>query len=55
MPLVESVREALPAIQRLVRRAQDDGIPIIYVDDNYGDWSAGPGRACRAGDRGPGP
>lgn len=39
--LVESVREALPAMRRLVQRANDEGTPVIYVNDNYGDWSAG--------------
>jgi nicotinamidase-related amidase len=39
--LVESVREALPAMRRLVQRAQDAGIPIVYVNDNKGDWGAG--------------
>jgi nicotinamidase-related amidase len=39
--LVESVREALPAIQRLVERARRDGVPVVYVNDNHGDWGAG--------------
>jgi len=39
--LVESVREALPAIQRLVERARHDGVPVVYVNDNHGDWGAG--------------
>ncbi|MFP5363970.1 MAG: cysteine hydrolase family protein [Thermoleophilia bacterium] len=39
--LVESVREALPAMRRLVERAHEHGTPVVYVNDNYGDWSAG--------------
>ncbi len=39
--LVESVRRALPAMRRLVGRAQEQGTPVVYVNDNYGDWSAG--------------
>jgi nicotinamidase-related amidase len=39
--LIESVREALPAMQRLIDRAQREDVPIVYVNDNYGDWGAG--------------
>lgn len=39
--LVESVREALPAMRRLVERAHEEGTAVVYVNDNYGDWSAG--------------
>ena len=39
--LVESVREVLPAIQRLVERARRDDLPVVYVNDNHGDWGAG--------------
>ena len=39
--LVENVRAALPAMRGLVERAADEQTPIIYVNDNYGDWSAG--------------
>jgi nicotinamidase-related amidase len=39
--LVESVREALPAMRHLVERAQAEGVPVVYVNDNYGDWGAG--------------
>jgi nicotinamidase-related amidase len=40
-PLVASVREALPAMSRLVARAREEDVPVVYVNDNYGDWSAG--------------
>ncbi len=39
--LVENVRAALPAMRRLVQRAADEETPIVYVNDNYGDWAAG--------------
>jgi nicotinamidase-related amidase len=39
--LVESVREALPAIRRLVERARRDELLVVYVNDNHGDWGAG--------------
>jgi nicotinamidase-related amidase len=38
--LVPSVREALPAMRELLARARAEDVPIIYVNDNYGDWSA---------------
>lgn len=38
--LLGSVRKALPAMQRLVERARHEEVPIVYVNDNYGDWSA---------------
>jgi nicotinamidase-related amidase len=39
--LVENVRAALPAMCRLVQRATREQTPIVYVNDNYGDWGAG--------------
>jgi nicotinamidase-related amidase len=39
--LVESVRAALPAMRGLVERARREQTPVVYVNDNYGDWSAG--------------
>jgi nicotinamidase-related amidase len=39
--LVESARAALPAMQRLIERAEQAGTPIVYVNDNGGDWGAG--------------
>ncbi|MGN6372468.1 MAG: cysteine hydrolase family protein [Solirubrobacteraceae bacterium] len=51
--LVMSVREALPAMQTLIERAQERDIPIVYVNDNYGEWSAGPGELCKRALQGP--
>jgi nicotinamidase-related amidase len=39
--LVDAVRAALPAMRSLVERARREEAPIVYVNDNYGDWSAG--------------
>jgi nicotinamidase-related amidase len=39
-PLVESVRERLPAMQRLVDAARERDVLTVYVNDNYGDWTA---------------
>ena len=38
--LMDSVREALPAMRALVARAREEDVPVVYVNDNYGDWSA---------------
>jgi nicotinamidase-related amidase len=39
--LVESARAALPGMRRLIERAGQEGTPVVYVNDNNGDWSAG--------------
>jgi len=38
--LIESVRHAVPAIQGLVAHAREREVPIVYVNDNHGDWTA---------------
>jgi nicotinamidase-related amidase len=38
--LLPSVREALPAMCELVERARAEDVPVVYVNDNHGDWSA---------------
>ncbi len=40
--LRESVRRALPAIQRLLDAARAGNALVVYVNDNYGRWHAGP-------------
>jgi nicotinamidase-related amidase len=37
--LATSVETTIPAIRALLDRARDDEVPIIYVNDNYGDWN----------------
>ncbi|MFE7547484.1 isochorismatase family cysteine hydrolase [Streptomyces gardneri] len=36
--LVPSVREALPGIATLLRNARAGDPPVIYVNDNFGEW-----------------
>lgn len=39
----ELLRQALPAaqkIQRLKQRAREAGVPVIYVNDNFGQWQS---------------
>jgi len=38
--LTKSVRDALPGIKALIERARSEDVPIVYVNDNYGDFSA---------------
>ncbi len=44
--LIASVREMLPVMQALIGLARDNDVPVVYVNDNYGDWSAGPRELC---------
>ncbi|MFH9264746.1 cysteine hydrolase family protein [Streptomyces sp. NPDC017546] len=36
--LVPSVRTALPHIVRLIARARSEHVPVIYANDNFGEW-----------------
>jgi nicotinamidase-related amidase len=38
--LVESVEGVIEPIAGLVGRASEQGVEIIYVNDNYGDWNS---------------
>jgi nicotinamidase-related amidase len=38
--LVESVEGVVEPIAGLIERASGDGVEVIYVNDNYGDWSS---------------
>ena len=38
--LAESVRAAIPQMAALMERARHDEVPVIYVNDNYGDWNS---------------
>ena len=38
--LAPRVADALPGIEVLRRRAAEAEIPVIYVNDNYGDWNS---------------
>jgi nicotinamidase-related amidase len=38
--LTRSVEETLPAMERLIRRAEDEDVLTIYVNDNFGSWNS---------------
>jgi nicotinamidase-related amidase len=40
-PLMASVQHVLPQLRHLIACAKRRDLEIIYVNDNYGDWSAG--------------
>ena len=36
--LVRSARETVPRVAELVRRADAEDTPVVYVNDNFGSW-----------------
>jgi nicotinamidase-related amidase len=38
--LARSVRDAVPNIAALIERARSADVPLVYVNDNYGDWNS---------------
>jgi nicotinamidase-related amidase len=46
-PLRASARAVVPVIADLIARAKDDGTPIVYVNDNHGEWTMGRGGLTR--------
>ena len=38
--LTRSVEQTLPAMERLIRRAADEDVLTIYVNDNFGTWNS---------------
>ncbi|GGS23736.1 isochorismatase [Streptomyces rubiginosohelvolus] len=46
--LVPSVREALPGMEELLRRARAADAPVIYVNDNFGRWRSHHGEILQA-------
>lgn len=46
--LVPSVREALAGITALIGRARACGSPVVYVNDNFGDWRSDHGEILQA-------
>jgi nicotinamidase-related amidase len=38
--LTESVADVVEPISKLVARAEEAGVEIVYVNDNYGDWNS---------------
>jgi nicotinamidase-related amidase len=41
-PLSASVRRMLGDLRALIAGAREEGLRIVYVNDNHGDWTAGP-------------
>src|SRR5581483_4630788 len=50
---IESVRRAVAPITRVIERAREHDVPIVYVNDNYGDWGAGGRELCERALAGP--
>jgi nicotinamidase-related amidase len=46
--LVQSMAGVVPQISRLVQRAGDETIPVVYVNDNYGHWNSSSGELLAA-------
>ena len=38
--LTRTVEQAVPKIAELIARAKDEGVPTIYVNDNFGAWTS---------------
>jgi nicotinamidase-related amidase len=38
--LTKSVEQIVEPVRALVERAERDGVELIYVNDNYGDWNS---------------
>ncbi|MEU7073378.1 isochorismatase family cysteine hydrolase [Streptomyces narbonensis] len=46
--LVPSVREALPGVAALLRNAHAGDSPVVYVNDNFGEWRSHHGEILKA-------
>ncbi|WP_309505779.1 isochorismatase family cysteine hydrolase [Streptomyces pyxinae] len=51
--LLPSVREALPVLVELLHRARECRVPVIYVNDNFGEWRSHHGELVDAALDGP--
>ena len=38
--LTPSVERVVEPMQGLITRAREEGVQLLWVNDNYGDWSA---------------
>ncbi|HEY6940182.1 isochorismatase family cysteine hydrolase [Dokdonella sp.] len=36
--LLRQTRRVLPNIRRILRRAREAGVPVVYCNDNFGQW-----------------
>jgi nicotinamidase-related amidase len=41
-PLTASVQQMLDDLRDLIAAARKEGLRVVYVNDNHGDWTAGP-------------
>jgi nicotinamidase-related amidase len=46
--LIASARNAVPGIERLLKRARDEEVRVVYVNDNYGNWNSSPDELVEA-------
>jgi nicotinamidase-related amidase len=46
--LAQSVRETVPQIAALIERGRAEQVPIVWVNDNYGDWNSSSEKLARA-------
>jgi nicotinamidase-related amidase len=37
-PLLRETRKIVPTVRRVLRRARAAGVPVIYCNDNFGQW-----------------
>ncbi|MFF3290349.1 cysteine hydrolase family protein [Streptomyces sp. NPDC003023] len=45
--LLPSVTRAVPRVVRLLRRAREREVPVVYVNDNFGEWRSHHGEILR--------
>jgi nicotinamidase-related amidase len=50
--LVGSFRERVPALREAIDSARASGVPVVYVNDHHGDWSADRGEMVERARRG---
>ncbi|MEU9185587.1 isochorismatase family cysteine hydrolase [Streptomyces sp. NPDC048484] len=51
--LLPAARKALPAVVRLLERARERDVPVIYANDNFGQWRSHHGEILEAALAGP--
>lgn len=39
-PLVKAATEAVPQLEALAQSARSSGVPVVYVNDNFGMWQS---------------
>jgi nicotinamidase-related amidase len=51
--LIPSVKTSLPSVTRLLAHARQREVPVIYVNDNFGQWRSHHGEILETALRGP--